>query len=98
VERWVGAELVQAAGGPGWAPRDPPSRSAAWLATFALQADEHPKVVAEQLGHASIRITLDTDSHVVPGMQARAAERVAGIPGPAGSGRKRTGSRLRACC
>jgi len=38
--------------------------------------DEHlvnPKVVSEQLGHASIRITLDTYSHVLPDMQETAA-------------------------
>ena len=29
-------------------------------ATMALEAGEHPKVVAEQLGHASVRVTLDT--------------------------------------
>ena len=28
-----------------------------------------PKVVSERLGHASIGITLDTHSHVMPGMQ-----------------------------
>jgi integrase len=34
----------------------------------------HPKVVSERLGHASINITLDTYSHVLPGLQAAAAE------------------------
>jgi integrase len=34
----------------------------------------HPKVVSERLGHASINITLDTYSHVLPGIQAAAAE------------------------
>ncbi len=33
----------------------------------------HPKVVSERLGHASIGITLDTYSHVLPEMQAEAA-------------------------
>jgi integrase len=33
----------------------------------------HPKVVSERLGHASIGITLDTYSHVLPSMQAEAA-------------------------
>ncbi len=28
----------------------------------------NPKVVSEMLGHASIAITLDTYSHVLPGM------------------------------
>ena len=36
----------------------------------------HPKVVSERLGHASISITLDTYSHVMPGMQEEAAEKI----------------------
>jgi integrase len=47
-------------------------------ATMALEAGEHPKVVAEQLGHASVRVTLDTYSHVAPGLQREAVTRVAG--------------------
>ena len=31
----------------------------------------HPKVVQERLGHASIAVTLDTYSHVAPGLQRR---------------------------
>jgi integrase len=46
-------------------------------ATMALEAGEHPKVVAEQLGHASVRVTLDTYSHVTPGVQRDAVARVA---------------------
>jgi integrase len=38
-----------------------------------LSAGIHPKVVSERLGHASVAITLDTYSHVVPGLQAAAA-------------------------
>ena len=34
----------------------------------------HPKIVSERLGHASMTITLDTYSHVLPGLQAAAAE------------------------
>ncbi|WP_306954950.1 hypothetical protein [Alicyclobacillus tolerans] len=33
----------------------------------------HPKIVSERLGHANIAITLDTYSHVMPGMQEKAA-------------------------
>jgi integrase len=33
----------------------------------------HPKVVQERLGHATIAITLDTYSHVIPTMQKEAA-------------------------
>ena len=36
----------------------------------------HPKVISERLGHASISITLDTYSHVMPGMQEEAAEKI----------------------
>jgi len=38
-----------------------------------LKAGVHPKVVSERLGHASIGITLDTYSHVLPGLQEAAA-------------------------
>jgi integrase len=43
-------------------------------ATLMLMQGVHPKIVSERLGHASIGITLDTYSHVLPGMQAEAAE------------------------
>lgn len=45
-------------------------------ATLLLASGEHPKVVQERLGHASIALTLDTYSHVVPGMQERASQRL----------------------
>ena len=32
----------------------------------------HPKIVSERLGHANIRITLDTYSHLLPGLQEAA--------------------------
>ena len=44
-------------------------------ATVMLKASVHPKVVSERLGHSSIRITLDTYSHVLPGIQEAAAQR-----------------------
>ncbi len=34
----------------------------------------NPKIVSERLGHASIAITLDSYSHVLPTMQESAAE------------------------
>lgn len=43
-------------------------------ATLMLLQGVHPKVVSERLGHSSIGITLDTYSHVLPGMQTEAAE------------------------
>jgi len=38
-----------------------------------LKEGVHPKVVSERLGHASVVITLDTYSHVLPGLQEEAA-------------------------
>ena len=45
-------------------------------ATIALAAGVSPKVVSEQLGHASTAFTLDTYTHVLPHMQDEAAARV----------------------
>jgi integrase len=45
-------------------------------ATLLLSANEHPKVVSERLGHASITLTLDTYSHVLPSMQQAATEKL----------------------
>ena len=48
-------------------------------ATLALQSGVHPKVVQERLGHASITITLNTYSHVIPSMHEDAAQVVAAM-------------------
>jgi integrase len=45
-------------------------------ATQMLAAGVHPKIASERLGHSTIGITLDLYSHVMPGMQADAAEQV----------------------
>ena len=42
-------------------------------ATLLLRQGVHPKVVQERLGHSGIAITMDTYSHVLPGMQEDAA-------------------------
>ena len=42
-------------------------------ATLMLRANVHPKIVSERLGHSKVAITLDTYSHVIPGMQQEAA-------------------------
>ena len=42
-------------------------------ASLMLKQGVHPKIVQERLGHASIQLTLDTYSHVVPGLQEAAA-------------------------
>lgn len=43
-------------------------------ATILLAAGIHPKIVQERLGHAKISTTLDTYSHLVPGMQQVAVD------------------------
>jgi integrase len=45
-------------------------------ATLLLVAGENPKVVSERLGHASVVLTLDTYSHVLPSMQRAATEKL----------------------
>jgi integrase len=58
------------------------------MATLMLAQGEHPKIVSERLGHATVGITLDTYSHVLPGLQAAAAERLAvALGGATGRGR-----------
>ena len=42
-------------------------------ASLMLKQGVHPKIVQERLGHACIQITLDTYSHVAPGLQEAAA-------------------------
>ncbi|MBI2859659.1 MAG: site-specific integrase [Chloroflexi bacterium] len=44
-------------------------------ASIPLKQGVHPKIVQERLGHASIQVTLDTYSHVTPGLQEAAARR-----------------------
>lgn len=48
-------------------------------ATLLLAAGTPPKVVSERLGHTTVAFTLDTYAHAVPGMQAEAADRFAGM-------------------
>lgn len=43
-------------------------------ATLMLAQGVHPKIVSERLGHSSISITLDTYSHVLPGLQDAVAQ------------------------
>ena len=42
-------------------------------ATLLLTKGVHSKVVSEMLGHANVSITLDTYSHVIPGLGDAAA-------------------------
>ncbi|NQV22123.1 MAG: site-specific integrase [Rhodospirillales bacterium] len=41
-----------------------------------LAAGVHPKIASERAGHASVSITMDVYSHLMPGLQQEAAERV----------------------
>ena len=61
-------------------------------ATLMLNQGIHPKVVQERLGHASISITMDIYSHVLPSLQQEAAAKMGAFwtahghgeqPGPA---------------
>lgn len=45
-------------------------------ATLLLLAGENPKVVSERLGHATVTLTLDTYSHVLPTMQEAASQKL----------------------
>lgn len=43
-------------------------------ATLLLSKNVNPKIVSEMLGHASVNITLDVYSHLMPDMQEKAAK------------------------
>ena len=45
-------------------------------ATLLLAAGVNPKIVSERHGHASVALTLDRYSHVLPGMQADSARKL----------------------
>jgi integrase len=45
-------------------------------ASELLRHGVHPKVVQERLGHASITMTLDTYSHLIPSMQREAIGKI----------------------
>lgn len=45
-------------------------------ATLLPLAGENPKVVSERLGHATVMLTLDVYSHVLPSMQQAATEKL----------------------
>ncbi|MGA2761404.1 MAG: site-specific integrase [Candidatus Cybelea sp.] len=53
-------------------------------ASLLLIEGVHPKVVSEMLGHSSISLTLDTYSHLIPTMQAGAADAFDRVFGPGG--------------
>lgn len=48
-------------------------------ASLLLANGEHPKVVSERLGHASVAFTLSVYAHVLPGLQKEAVSRLASL-------------------
>ena len=52
-------------------------------ATILLMRGENAKVVSERLGHASVTLTLDVYSHVLPDMQDAAVAKLEAVFGSA---------------
>jgi integrase len=50
-------------------------------ATIALKAGIPVKVISERLGHENPAFTMKQYAHVIPGMQAEAAQAIAGLVG-----------------
>lgn len=75
--------MVRATRGGGGPPEDPPSRLCRHTyATAALQNASgwhEVKVISERLGHASVGITLDTYSHVLPAADKQTAHTLARV-------------------
>lgn len=49
------------------------------FASLLLAAGEHPRVAADLLDHSTTRLTMDTNSHVLPTLARSAADRLDGI-------------------
>ncbi len=56
-----------------------------------MAAGEHPKVVQELLGRASVTLTLDTYSHVMQGQPARPTAKLSALLTPTGDAAGLTG-------
>ncbi len=56
------------------AERSGPRSPSTTCASLLFERNIHPKFVQELLGHASVAITLDTYSHILPGMGGEAAD------------------------
>lgn len=50
-------------------------------ASLLLSTGVHPKLVQERLGHASITLTMDTYSHVIPSMGEEVARKIDDLMG-----------------
>jgi len=62
-------------------------------ASLLLLQGENPKVVQERLGHSKIELTLGTYSHLLPGLQRAAADRLDSLLESARVGPSRTTKR-----
>ena len=60
-------------------------------ATHMLKAGIHPKIAQERLGHSSMGVTIDLYSHVLPGMQEEAVNRIDAVLSDAINRRNRKG-------
>jgi integrase len=60
-------------------------------ATHMLKAGIHPKIAQERLGHSSVGVTIDLYSHVLPGMQEEAVNRIDAVLSDAIKRRNRKG-------
>jgi len=49
------------------------------MTSLALAEGVSPKVVAERLGHSTVRLTQDRYQHVMPGLQRQAAQTIDGV-------------------
>ena len=56
-------------------------------ASLMLQADVHPKILSERLGHARIAITMDIYFHVLLALQKEVANRFSSLQAPPDEGR-----------
>ena len=55
-------------------------------ATVLLEVGVHPKVVQDLLGHSTIAVTMDTYSHVAPGLHQEAIQKLDFLLSPARHG------------
>lgn len=60
-------------------------------ASLLLKQDVHPAIVAQRLGHASVQITLDIYSHILPGLQEATAKRLDDLIKPEKDGIEKIG-------